>query len=175
MARVKNAILTAESVLMMCGYYINGKYSHVGISFKIKPTSCFIDQCHRLRFSVVNLNDFDFEVDPDHFDNAESDLKTRFGDSWKSVIAQSVKQIMSGLDLVEIEGKPNEYTKPETGFVWTERAPKVWNNQFFPKIIGTTSLLVWVPNNGELFDDNISFEVDCIPVYGETDQPEFDF
>ena len=43
-------------------------------------------------------------------------------------------------------------------------------------IIGVDTLLVWVPpKNGELFDDEDYIEVDCIPVYGYTDQPEFDF
>lgn len=175
MSKVKNAVLSANQVLMMIGYYQNGKYTCTPITIKIRPSPCFMDQQKRLRFSTMDVEKICFEVDPEHFSDAENDLKTRFGDGWKLVICECIRSIMSGLDLNEFPNRANEYTKPDS-VSWTDRKPKVHNNQVYPTIIGVDTLLVWVPpKNGELFDDEDYIEVDCIPVYGYTDQPEFEF
>jgi len=174
MSRVRLAVLDIYTGLITIGYYLNGKFDQTFISLKHCKCPAFVDTEKRLRFSSSDINEMTLEIEDSHFEGYDKELEKRFGNNWKNVIVQSIKTICSGLILEEIAGFPNTFTKPK-GLVWTDIKPKIMNNQVFPKMIGTGEFQVWIPGNGDLFDES-SIEVDCIPVYDDDDpQLKFDF
>lgn len=176
MSRVRLAVLDIHSGLIMIGYYLGGKFAHTFVSIKHCKCPAFVDTEKRLRFSNSDINEMTLEIEDAHFEGYDKELEKRFGDNWKNVIIQSIKTICSGIILEDIPGWPNTFTKSK-GLVWTDITPKIMNNQVFPKMIGTGEFRVWVPGNGDLFDES-TVEVECMSVYTDDEkdpQLQFDF
>lgn len=165
---VRSGKLKIGSMFIMIGYWDKGKflYDSLNVSFR---SNCFIDKNNLIRF--YQNNDFSSDVltlvlDSDKEKSEFRELNSKFNDKVLDVIRHGIKQILSGLKVIEIDNNTFEYD-PQIKI--SHRKLNISQRNSNITLIGIENFEIWSPTKELVFDENLDYshisDEKLMPVY----------